>query len=959
MAEPGWVGVHCSCGMHRTGCLQRRWRFVVRNGTGIEWSEWAGNGIANGRNDHRDRSCSPIKGASVTVPPGAVASGNVNISITYQDAPPGPLPPEAVAAGATFVSKTIVLTKDRPGTFDLPLTVTVPYQSNSLAADDIPLVLYWNEGTNSYSVAKLINFDSALGQVTFETAHFSSFFVTAIRDLKKLLATCPSCDLSMPSFKPSVDGFSLANFGSYSSPKANCLGMASFADWYFEQAKAREGISLFNRFPLSSLIATELIVRAQAMTTEWVSQLGLSGNLLSPNLMDRTMGLAMVEALLTTKQPILFTVAYTSPLPLITAEGWQHELIVYGYKPMSPTSGIFQVYNPNDPGNDNLEINFDINTGFSGFGFLTFNPPPNTFYFDSAHSAYSPEDMEGLLNGAKAGWDAGQFGKINITNQTFAPDNYTIRLWSPDNVLLKGTVESSGGSQDYVPDHVEVYIRQSLGALTKVGDVEIDATSLKFEVDSNKIPLKLQNGANEIVLIACRNSSENVGTKDCGYYGTFRMFQIFIGRCPPTPTIVKDINPGAGGTFATSGNQLVNVNGTLFFSAYTPTYGTELWKSDGTEAGTVLVKDIGPGATTMNFAYLTPQFLTNVQGTLFFIMDDGQSGLELWKSDGTEAGTIRVQDINPGAAGAFYWGLSDKHAAAGKYFYFTATDGTNGVQLWRSDGTLDEAKVVSPPGVINFDSLTDVNGTLYFSASTTANGYELWKIGENDSVASVAVAVNEVGTLKVSSPTGLTNVNGTLYFSGLGEDGQRELWKYNGTATLVKDLNGTGNGSPTWLTNVNGILFFMAFDTGIGDELFKSDGTPGGTGLVKDMNPMPGLGSSNTFLTKVGNKLFFRSGESGLYTLWVSDGTAAGTTDLGIMVTDPANGSPEITDVMGKAFFRVGTSNLGKSDGTLAGTSVIMSNSSPQSLRDVNGVLFLLATTPDYGMELWSVCGVS
>ena len=89
------------------------------------------------------------------------------------------------------------------------------------------------------------------------------------------------------------------------------------------------------------------------------------------------------------------------------------------------------------------------------------------------------------------------------------------------------------------------------------------------------------------------------------------------------------------------------MDGTLFFRANDGEHGDELWKSDGTAAGTVLVKDINPGGSG------TIDNLTAVDGTLFFTADDGEHGNELWKSDGTEAGTVLVKDINPGSAYGF------------------------------------------------------------------------------------------------------------------------------------------------------------------------------------------------------------------------------------------------------------------------------------------------------------------
>src|SRR5262249_38054003 len=66
--------------------------------------------------------------------------------------------------------------------------------------------------------------------------------------------------------------------------------------------------------------------------------------------------------------------------------------------------------------------------------------------------------------------------------------------------------------------------------------------------------------------------------------------------------------------------------------------------SDGTAAGTYLVKDIDSGAADSN-----PGRLVAVNAETFFDASDGVHGDELWKSDGTAAGTVLVKDINPGS----------------------------------------------------------------------------------------------------------------------------------------------------------------------------------------------------------------------------------------------------------------------------------------------------------------------
>src|SRR5262249_42694337 len=103
---------------------------------------------------------------------------------------------------------------------------------------------------------------------------------------------------------------------------------------------------------------------------------------------------------------------------------------------------------------------------------------------------------------------------------------------------------------------------------------------------------------------------------------------------------------------------LVNVNGTLFFRASDGVHGYELWKSDGTIPGTVMVKDIVQGNN--RFAYSEyPYGLTNINGTLYFRENDGFDGAELWRSDGTAVGTFMVKDIREGAGGSYPDGFTN------------------------------------------------------------------------------------------------------------------------------------------------------------------------------------------------------------------------------------------------------------------------------------------------------------
>jgi ELWxxDGT repeat protein len=268
---------------------------------------------------------------------------------------------------------------------------------------------------------------------------------------------------------------------------------------------------------------------------------------------------------------------------------------------------------------------------------------------------------------------------------------------------------------------------------------------------------------------------------------------------------VKDIYSGSGGW---SSSVWANVNGILYFPAYESTHGWELWRSNGTAEGTSLVKDIYPGNSGSISSSTTALCAAN--GILYFWANDGASGTELWRSDGTEAGTCLVKDLTAGSVGSTTRDLSASPYylfSSGSLVFFSIIDSSLGFELWRSDGTADGTFLVKDicPGTGNsyITNPASVNGILYFQATDGTNGYELWR---SDGTAAGTWLVKDIcAGSGSSSPAYLTNVNGTLFFRAYEGTTGTELWRSDGTAAgtyVVKDLYSGGSSNPSNLTNV-------------------------------------------------------------------------------------------------------------------------------------------------------------
>jgi ELWxxDGT repeat protein len=375
-----------------------------------------------------------------------------------------------------------------------------------------------------------------------------------------------------------------------------------------------------------------------------------------------------------------------------------------------------------------------------------------------------------------------------------------------------------------------------------------------------------------------------------------------------------------------------------------------------------LVADINTTAASSN-----PSGFASLNGAAYFFADDGQHGVELWKSDGTSGGTQLVKDINPGAGSAAL-PASPAPAVVGGHLYFFANDGTHGTQLWTSDGTAGGTIPLSGPApgaVVTVNQVAGAGGTVFFADPATN---ELWQT--NGTVAGT-VPVTAAGR-PIASPSDLTNVGGALYFRGAQAGTAAGLWKTDGTTTSFVEPVG---GAISDLTDVGGTAYFVVrTPAGSGQEdvaLWSSDGTPGGTGLVRDFgtvtSPAPPPVAD---LTALNGKLYFAAADLTTGTeLWVSDGTPSGT--HAVKDINPGSGSAlgagaDLTAFNGSLYFFADDGHgaaLWRSDGTQGGTAKVLDGGSNAItgggiVAVAGGNLYFTGTSPA-GSGLWKIDGTT
>ena len=466
--------------------------------------------------------------------------------------------------------------------------------------------------------------------------------------------------------------------------------------------------------------------------------------------------------------------------------------------------------------------------------------------------------------------------------------------------------------------------------------------------------------------------------------------------------LLADINPAAAtGSSSSLSGPLIPLGNKLLFKGYEPSSGEELWVSDGSPLGARMLFDVSPGPDSGDL-----RWLGTVRQTAIFTRLLEFREIELWRSDGTAAGTSRISEPSAGPVELCGDG---QPVVAGNQLFFLAARPTFDCGLWKTDGTAagtvrvkaleEEIWTLLPLGnrvvFLTQGALWASDGTssgtavlrrfegndpegpwqltvagsraTFIAQDGQGGGEELWGTDGTAAGTRLLTRFFEPRPFGEYEGASVQAIGKFIYF--LANDGTGwDWWRSDGTGAApqrVTDfVNSTPFGSQRQILQLGNRLVFLAHEPNVGSGLWSSGGTPQSTVPITGCpEGCPNLGSMGLF--QVGQRAVFMAfdpvhGNQ----LWSTDGTGAGTQRL----TDSLCGgggscydaTPRFYRFGGKAFFFDLTSQrraLWKSDGTRQGTVRVadlgeLVQVSFESLAEAGGKLYFLVTTPR-GSQIW------
>ena len=428
----------------------------------------------------------------------------------------------------------------------------------------------------------------------------------------------------------------------------------------------------------------------------------------------------------------------------------------------------------------------------------------------------------------------------------------------------------------------------------------------------------------------------------------------------PAAELIADLEPGQDGIIFEDIPSVLSLGDRAVFTLLEPSSGMELWVSDGTSAGTELLRDFCPGSCWSNPLPLgvigkTALFLAGTEGVndlpkghllrtdgtrpgtrvvtsegpsacdsevgsavlgdaILFPGSIDASSCTLWRTDGTEAGTRPVAGVGPSLL-----------TAAGGRAFFRAWKPDTGEGLWRSDGTAAGTTLVRsfPGGLVGFVAA----GSDLLFLHLTESSSELWQ-SDGTEAGTIRIAVFADPQAFYANILRAARLGSQVIFAARDGFNGEKIWTTSGPAWQARPLSDCPGGCPrvaerTAVAEFGGRILFVATNSSFGADLWSTDGTGPGTHKVATVCDRLCSIWPQRIVPMLGQAFFLAGTDTG-FSLWRTDGTTAGTVRLAGQRRDYANRDLRAAQAGNRIVFAGLDWNLGPeiwaSDGTPEGT---------------------------------------
>lgn len=450
---------------------------------------------------------SPLNGLEIEIPDGAT-SEKIDFDIGYKDVASLSGLPE----GASVASKMIIINTDGSSvwdeykSFEKPATVTLPYDTSKVSSDEVVRFYYYDESSKKLDAAGFLSQDETEGTITFYTGTFSSFVAIKLNiAADEILGYDYSIDTG---FRPKTDGWFIANYGSYLETGGICLGMTTYAKWYYAHKKPSTNVGLYGKYMDGDFgewrddeTAIELATRAH---------MGSSGIWSSLNEEEKDwaktksedVAISLIHGMKVSGEPQLTGLKVMKNDGTLVRGG--HAVLIYSY-----SNGRFEIYDPNypgtDAGTDARQIPFTYFGGFTrsySSGQNAGDGRQYNIFYHAGIKTFSP------LNTYKELYDSAE---KDFQDDTIFP---TITLTSPDTP----TDTDYDGIRDTNQNTVTIS-GTITGGQKEVKSILIFVSNEKFKapvangIFMHEVPLYA--GDNDIIILA---TDENTRSKWAGFH---------------------------------------------------------------------------------------------------------------------------------------------------------------------------------------------------------------------------------------------------------------------------------------------------------------------------------------------------------------------------------------------------------------------------------------------------------